>query len=469
MNHNFKLKEKKIWIKSYWWALIILVGSLLITTFFDYQITDFFTQGMNNYFLRQIVNFVSSGGNFIITIPIGIIAATILETLYFKYKIKNNFIKLVPYTLLILGLIFFGSLYCIQKASYTFSDDIKNNTLNSIWIKTLTTWKEPIIICSIWIVLMTAILSYGTFFFRIKFASRNDILENKYWIGAFEMLTVFIISYFTVLVLKLFFARPFYFSVEYRNLFGMSDSNEIEHLFDGLTIENYVNHPGAKLLIDLYLQTEGLELNDNNFKLATNWMAETLWQIPYGPAPEPAWRWTYWFIPNIFSRVDSHTINDGVIYWSSQAFNGDFPSGHIEIPLSIFGTFFIIRRSGSVNFKNKKILLFTILTSIMFLLTFFFMIVYRFHWITDMIFTPILYFAFLPIAYFKTERWIYAIMFRFSKNKKILITNNGNKTEFKITVNQEYVIFKIKKKGKKAFKYEYKIKTKYPSLLVDRI
>ncbi|AVN64136.1 MULTISPECIES: hypothetical protein [Mesoplasma] len=468
MKKHFEIKENKHWIKLYWIVLVMLFTSLMATTFFDYQITSFFAKGMNNYFLRQIVNFVSSGGNFIITIPIGIISATILETLYLKYKIKNNFIKFTPYILLIIGMIFFGSLYCIQKSLYTFADDIKNNTLNSIWIKALTTWKEPIIICSVWIIIMTLILSYGAFFFRVKFASRKDILQNKYWIGALEMLTVFLISYFSVLVLKIFFARPFYFSVEYRNLFGMSDSNEIDHLFDGLTIENYVNHPGAKLLIDLYLKTEGLDLNDNNFKLATNWMAETLWQIPYGPAPEPVWKWTYWFIPNIFSRVDSHTINDGIIYWSSQAFNGDFPSGHIEVPLSIFGTFFIIKRSGKVDFKNKKILLFTILTSIMFILTFFFMIVYRFHWITDMIFTPILYLAFLPIAYFKTEKWINMIFFKFSKNKKILIISKSNKIEFKMVINEEIVLFKTKNKGKKAFKYEYKIRTKYSNLIIEK-
>lgn len=212
---------------------------------------------------------------------------------------------------------------------------------------------------------MTIVLTSGSIYFRNNFSRREDIIVNKYWIGALEMKVVFILRYFFVLFFKQFFGRPFYFSVEHQDLFGINDTNNINTLFANLTLENYKEHAGAKLLIDEYLRVKP----DADFeKEIIPWLTKTILNSPYGPAPEPVKNWSYWFIPNnffgdpikfllLFHKGSTHTVDPTTkaIEWSTQSFNNDFPSGHIQAALVTFGVFFIIRRSGKVNFKDWRI------------------------------------------------------------------------------------------------------------------
>lgn len=475
---KFKMNKDSNFNFFYFIGLAILIVSFIITTFFDYEITAWFGKGMDFYFLRQLVNFVSAGGNFVIIIPLFIVGAVFFETIYKKFAIKNNALKLVPYLLLIISVIFFGALYCIQKASYNFIDDIKNNSLNSIWMKTLTTWTEPIIVCSIWIVIMTIILIFGTLYFRKNFSRRDDILESKYWIGAIQMLVLGILTYFIVLVLKQALGRPFYYSVIYKDLFGITGTTTDDLLKD-LTLKNYDQHTGAKLLIDEYFKAfPNLERTEKNLeKIVKPWMVETLVKSEYGPAPENASDWSYWFTPNGFfknmfrwiplvNKTALHYVNPETneIIWSDQWWNNDFPSGHIAASIINFGIIFIFRRNEKVNFKNPKI--FAILTTFSFytILTFFFMIVYRFHWITEMLFTPIIFLCFLPLVNNKTEKCIYRIILKFRNNKEVKVRYKEGFIQYCILFNNKYETFKVIKSKKKAYKYEYKLKVKYRNL-----
>lgn len=51
--------DKNIVKKLYVSPLVFLISAMIITTFFDYQISIFFTKGMDVYFLRQLVIFLT--------------------------------------------------------------------------------------------------------------------------------------------------------------------------------------------------------------------------------------------------------------------------------------------------------------------------------------------------------------------------------------------------------------------------
>ncbi|WP_026389613.1 phosphatase PAP2 family protein [[Acholeplasma] multilocale] len=397
---NFKI------LKIIWITLISVLGiGFIVTTFFDMEISDFLTQGMETTGGKYFALFFSVGGNaawiFMVLIFLSIMCETLFAVMKSKEKMffeRNQWVKWVPYVIMVLMIAggFIAAFLARFKVDPLWGD--------ANW-KTLESYYSRRLIILVHTGIFTTVGIISMFYFRLNFSKKNDIIQSEYWIAALKMLLVGFLAYIIEFIGKHSFGRPYYYSVKFNDLFGYLDENG-----------NIVYGQYTQQLIGL-----GVDVK------------QVILEGPMGQADMDNWhQWKYWFIPNNFLEnlkrwplwADQKPTGVGVI--KDQWWNRDFPSGHIISAMWFFGAVFLfIGRDHKLRGSWK---FWTILAgAIVYMIGMIFgMVVYRFHWMTDMLFSATLILLMFPLANAIINRYVRAIIAWHDKRAK----NNKSKAKY---------------------------------------
>lgn len=334
--------------------------AFILSSFFDWDIAVYFGNFFDKPFGKFLSYWAVNSGNDMVFFSVVTAIALILESVYLRSKktpydhwLKRNswFIWLV-----------YGVFFAFYIAFYLYRI-ISLPTANSGWGKGIVVQfvdtYHTLMYYRIGFFVFGLIFYIGmTWFVRFFLPKQTYFLENCYWIDSIKIIIFSIALYLTVIILKVMLGRPFYFS----NIFETQIRAQLEQV------------PGAH---------------------EESW---STWQeLPYK-------NWWEAF------RFTEHMRDIFRLRFNGHLYNNDFPSGHMASCAIFFSMVYF-----SLNKKRGPLFplmfAFSIFMWIQVLAIFFGMIIYRFHWMTDMCFTLL-----VAICYFI----ILETLFRKKYNAKLL-------------------------------------------------
>ncbi|WP_041618828.1 phosphatase PAP2 family protein [Spiroplasma taiwanense] len=220
-----------------------------------------------------------------------------------------------------------------------------------------------------------AIITYTTYYLRVKFSKREDVLQQEFWIDSMKGLVYIIICYIMIGLFKTIFGHPFYYST----------------IFDQILVQ-------AK-------------------NLGYNYTVSVIWGSgPEGTEAVKYYEW--WQVNNFLDNIKYWFDFDSSTKMTEGWWNRDFPSGHTVSTLSILSVMFLFINPSKNRVLNKnKISFIYFIVFIHLTLMKYALMLYKVHWPTDLEFSSIygtiaFYFAILftdkilrlAINSFKTKR-----------------------------------------------------------------
>ncbi|QEH62332.1 hypothetical protein SCHIN_v1c11390 [Spiroplasma chinense] len=342
-------------------ALVVLVltcATFIVASFYDRQIQEYFAQGFYYKWVKIWIVFMDELGLFQFLPAIFVFCAVIWES-FIHYQIKFGKKDVIRdyswigifYYIVAYGFFFWIVIY--QGYMRVYEDTGFGQGIDAKLMET-TTYR----IVAYWIIKSTefAIMLYATIYLRVLFHKRSDVLEQEYWVDSLKGLVYIGYCYTMIFVLKWGMGRPFYYSTIFNQI-----------------IENEATPRGWE------------------------YSGAVMWGTGDGTQNMPYYEW--WqpnhFLDNLkeWGSVSGAKDTNTTGWW-----NRAFPSGHTS------GTFctitimylFINPQKGRV-LTNKKIVIIALwflhLNSMKFAL-----IVYRFHWWTDLDFSTIFCIAIFPLV-----------------------------------------------------------------------
>lgn len=334
----------------------------------------------------------------------------LIESINFKYKAKFKFLSPLIVIYYVLFIILFSII--ISKMIYqqsTFSS-IFGGKGRDYWFGLDGT--STAVAMSIQLIIEVIIMCVTSFYLRINFSKRTDLLTKNYWIDTLKIFAAFALFGFLFdPTLKTFWGRPYWVNVDYIYVF---------------------NH----------LPSEWTQNIDKS----------TIHDAPY---------LDWWQIQGFNSHYWDYLLGkagEGNHSWSDKA----FPSGHMNsasMPVYGFLLYFMNeKRKQKINWWKWFVFAFFVfdvgVMAFMELLS-------RTHYLTDLMFSLIIILTFFKSLCYGVDHLIYKILsFIWNKQKKtynMLELNNGIKTLLFVTIdNSSWVVAKIKNnKIDKSRKYKY--------------
>ncbi|ATZ19163.1 hypothetical protein MENTO_v1c00540 [Mesoplasma entomophilum] len=335
----------KIFIFSFLALSIILFG---VGSFFDMEINSWFAKGMDVYFIKIIVWIYEEAGMTQSFIFIFLFIAVILEVTFISSS-KSLKWKIVLIIYYVGWLVFWLTFNITQIIAAPLRDDGFGPGVNG-WFLDNQKIRQYILVS---LFIIETIGFGGVFYFlRFKFSNRADLLQNGYRVDAIKALTIYIVSSLVVWIMKPTFGRPYFYSVDFANIF-YSDRLQPEW-------RDYWVQTGHKIKSWGYINKE-------------TGLVES---VPYKE---------WWQINNFFGNIKDifKPLGSQKPGW----WNMDFPSGHMNSCFAIvFAGYFFIGEK-----KNRKITgwkwIFLIGWFVHINLMQYTQIISRTHWITDTSFT----------------------------------------------------------------------------------
>lgn len=196
-------------------------------------------------------------------------------------------------------------------------------------------------------------ICFGVLFYylRFKFSKRTDLIQNGYRVDAIKALTIYLLSSVVVWIMKPTFGRPYFYSVDFVNIFN-SDQMQTEW-------KDYWIQTGHAIRSWGYINKDGI-----------------VESVPYKE---------WWQINDFFGNISSlfKPLGTGEPGW----WNMDFPSGHMNSCFAIlFSGYFFLgeKKNRQVNWYKWLFIGIWFLHINVMQYT---QIISRTHWITDTSYT----------------------------------------------------------------------------------
>ncbi|ATZ16195.1 hypothetical protein JN01_0394 [Entomoplasma freundtii] len=351
------METKKVGV---YWLLIpatvffaLTFAAFIISSFFDWEIAVYFGNFFHRPFGKFLAYWAFNSGNVMLFFSIIASVALIIETFYLhsKQSTHDHWLKRNSWFIWFLYGLFF-TIYIGLNLYQIITLPTKNTGWGKgIVVPFVATYHTLMYYKIGFFVFGLFFYIFMTWFIRYFLPKKPYFLVNCYWIDGIKILIFSIVLYLTVGILKIAFARPFYFS----NIFDETIRGELS------------NVPGAK---------------------EETW---STWQnLPYHE----------WWQP---FRFVQHMKDIFTGKFNGHLYNDDFPSGHMASCMILFSIVYY-----ALDKKRGKLFpimaAFSALMWIQVLAIFFGMIIYRFHWMTDMCFTflvAVCYFVILETLFRK--------------------------------------------------------------------
>ncbi|ARU91699.1 hypothetical protein SCLARK_001138 [Spiroplasma clarkii] len=338
--------------------LVVSVLFFIISSIYDWKIAEIFAKGFSNKISKIWIIFMDELGMYIFEPSVFVMFAIWWETfvLYQKKYAKNEFFNKnvwVSYIFYIVCFvlsalfIYFQTIQRFADYDSGFGSSFDPKLLESIsWRH----WSYAIVR-----VIQVSLMLFGAYYCRYIFSKRKDVFTQEYWIDAFKGMLYMMTLALMILAVKWSFGRPFY----YNNIFS-SILEEIE--------------------------ARGYTYNPNIIKWGAGVGARG--DVPYFEWWEPNGffeNMKYWFASDSAGNLSDNA------WW-----NRAFPSGHTTSNFAAFGLWFcFLGEHKGRKLTNKKIAVlvfcFLLLNSMKFSL-----MVYRFHWLSDLEFSTIFSILMIP-------------------------------------------------------------------------
>ncbi|WP_026389612.1 phosphatase PAP2 family protein [[Acholeplasma] multilocale] len=376
---DFK-REKKNWILiSMISFFVVAFAAFIAATFYDFEIQEWFTQGMDYPIVRWWVALWDEMGKSQMIIVIVIILFVMFESFVFYHKTKKTKWaqgkRWAVYTVYGIWLTIWLAINIYWILAMRFMDDGWGQGFDSKLVDTYV----PRMTARIFLFIVESIIMMSVFYFlRFKFSKRKDVLTGEYWVDSLKVLIFIGFGYIMIFIFKQSFGRPYFYSV----------------VFDDV-----IRDKAMELGVDPSLIDQG-PFNQADYKewyeINGNWLENLKYWLP--------WR--------IFNGSD---INNAPAGWT----DGDFPSGHTISTFAILALmFFFVGKHKTTN-NHKGVKIFAAIWFIHLLSMNFSLIVFRFHWLTDTTFAMMFSIVFLPIASVFTERMTRKIIVKFNAKRNI--------------------------------------------------
>ncbi|WP_424526165.1 phosphatase PAP2 family protein [Spiroplasma endosymbiont of Glossina fuscipes fuscipes] len=388
-------------------ALTVVITLFIVGSIWDRQIAKTIGDLNDNGFASWLSLFWDKLA-YTMTVPFMFAGVgVLLESINIKYKSKFKFFKIIIIIVYVLFIILFTliiSRMIYQQSTFeAFGGRGRDywfglDGTNTIVVMTIQLGIEVILMCGI------------ACFLRIKFAKRDDLLTNNYWIDALKIFVVFALFGVTFdPLLKTFFGRPYWVHVDYQYV--------IDHLPN-----NWTNKP-TNIVNAEYL----------------DW-----WQIQ-------GFKAEYW---NFLLGKGG----EGTHYWSDKA----FPSGHMNSSsMPVYGfLLYFMNEKRKQNITWWKWLIFGFFIANIAMMGFM-QILSRTHYLTDLMFSLIVLLTFFKGVTYVVDHVIYKILsFIWNKQNKtyhMFELNNGKKTILFININGVlWIVTKVRTSNiNKSKKYKY--------------
>ncbi|WP_041356855.1 phosphatase PAP2 family protein [Mesoplasma florum] len=342
-NKNNQYTILKVLVISF---LVLSVTLFIVGSFFDMQINSWFAKGMDNRVIKIIVWVYEEAGMTQSFIFIFLFIAVILEVTFISSN-KSLKWKIILILYYVGWLVFWLSFNIIEIVSAPNRNDGFGPGVNG-WFLDSQKIRQYILIALFIIETLGFVATF--YYLRFKFSNRADLLKNGYRVDAIKALTIYILSSLVVWIMKPVFGRPYFYSVDFSNLF-YSDRLQPEWR-------------------DYWIQT-GHTIKS--------------WGILNEGTVESVSYKEWWQINDFFGNIGDlfKPLGSGKAGW----WNMDFPSGHMNSCFAILfcGYFFFGQR------KNRNINIwkwvFLVIWFIHINLMQYTQIISRTHWITDTSFT----------------------------------------------------------------------------------
>jgi hypothetical protein len=340
------IHTKRFWF--FYLPMIIYLGlstiSFIVATFYDLQIAAAAGKLMRFKAVRVFVLIYDEIGDtqlfFAEIFAIAILWECFVSILAIKTKVK--FFQHWTFPWIAYAIILFVWNFCnITRCVHTITGDAGLGVGNDPKA-VLSYWWRFGVQLGIHIV-ETVAMCWVIYYMRFQIKDKAVLIDEEYYIGCLKMIFHVFITYFILIVLKRSFGRPFYYSVDFHNIY----QNELQPL-------------------------------GWDFEYTVMWGS--------GDGTENA---TYfaWYEPNDFLGNIKYWFNDaGAKGDSNSWWNNDFPSGHTVGTFCLFALFFYIVANDDKKINKKTVIFFwTILAHITILQIS--LLIYRFHWLTDLNFS----------------------------------------------------------------------------------
>lgn len=443
MKDYFEEKFKSKYLKGIWIGLFIFFGiffiGFIVATFYDREMMDFLTPIMRHTGVKVFVGFSTSMGQYLPIIAFILLASILLETYIINLKrnkdilgkkrswVLNNeklFVGII-YSVFLMGFLTYAATHIYNSFNYDYGYGIGND------VYLLSNKKIRPIAMVVSAVLLLILFAICVTILRTNKKIQDKLFNSRIWEKTISIIIFGVYSYLMIYLFKHFFGRPFYFTYIFEN--ARNDKSIIE----------IIN-----------------ELGWTEDKSSTWGWAQAEYFPWYKPNNVLA-NFKYWFT----TPETSDPNND-------QWWNMDFPSGHTIAAMifaSQFSIFFVENKKDTNKVKVLKII--TIIFGFLMVVSMgTAMIIYRFHWPTDIFFSIISGILFWIGAEFTTKKyfalWINRFKSKYTKNNNkatLLFDQSTNKIIFKVNVYDTYFVVINKKLNKKTNFDSYcdKLKNKY--------
>lgn len=346
------------------------LGIFIFSSFYDREIAIYFGNFFHHRFGNFLAHWANYTGNKMIFLAVVPASVIVIETYLVKAKSyqSNGFVAKNGWLLwLIYGLFFSGFL------GINITELLRQRFADKGWgpgilPNYLETYEKGLIYKSVFATIN--FIFYGSFIYWAHFylAKNQVLIENDYWVSALKVIMFAILIYAIVGITKLAFGRPYYFS----NIFEYNQFKEL--------------NPTGKTILE-EMQEAGFGPPSSN-KMPYLQLPYTEWWEPFRPFPYQHQLFALNFNPYLF--------------------NVDFPSGHMASAAILLSAIFFGLDHAKKRSTSGLTIVFSYLMFVQILFVYFGMVIYRFHWLSDMAFTMMLDIIFIYFVQIKINFWYQA-------------------------------------------------------------
>ncbi|AHI53310.1 phosphatase PAP2 family protein [Spiroplasma culicicola] len=386
----------------------------------ELKASQFFEKGLNYEWLKYVTQFYSRSGNtdLIMVLAFFVMILIIYHHNYYKvYKSGSWYAnhKWPVWTIFIGFCIIWFSYNLYQLVSMFYKDKgfgigIDNELIDS--------YKYKIVGQIISMLYQYPILFWGTWYIGTKLEKKKDFFYQGYWVDALKGILYFATVYLTVILMKIFMGRPYYFNIIFGDLYSkLSPEMQNHYLASGQRFGDY----------DV---------------LTNSWTANM----------DGDWPW--WRVNNFLMR-DENSYNPG------HFFDYSFPSGHVVSSFcttSIMMLFINPNKNRNITGPKATALYLLVLNAI---LMNFATVIMRWHFVTDTMFSIIISILYFIMAWFVIEKTVYKAIISWKRRKNIPFElnvgdKNGKKIVYLVDYDTKRIVKILQTEKYDSFKERYK-------------
>lgn len=363
---NFKTKRQLNFIQI--GLIFTLVTSTIIfvfSSFYDLQIAEFFARGFDNIAAKIWIVAMDEMGNHVFEPVIFIIFAIWWETfvMYQMRHAKNQFFNKhvwARYIYYIVCFVLVAIIIYFQTVARFANYDDGFGKYNDPKLEESISFRHWAY-AGVRVFQISAMIG-ATIWFRTKFIKRTDVFTQEYYLDAVKSLFYMFSLALMVLIIKWSFGRTYYYNT----------------IFESILTK---------------LEAKGWVYNPEVVKWGTG--ADGSLNAPYFD----------WWDPNDFLNNLKYWFGPGEFQSDNAWWNRAFPSGHTCATFSAFGIWFcFLGENKGRQVTKKKIVAFIgcfiLINSLKYSL-----LVYRFHWISDLEFSTVYSIIMIPVINYFVNKY----------------------------------------------------------------